>query len=99
MSDVSAEAPATEQTGAVNPVDQISAMIAANRRNNPQPDGSQAPPAGQVENKPSTPEAAPREEAEPEDSAVETTDSVEPEQAEDATDGRSEEHTSELQSH
>ena len=87
MSDVSAIAPATEQTGAVNPVDQISAMIAANRRNNPQPDGSQAPPAGQVEDKTLAPEAAPSEEAEPEDSDVETTDSVEPEDTDEATDG------------
>jgi len=87
MSDVIADATATEQTGAANPVDQISAMIAANRRNNPQPDGSQAPPAGQVEAKAETPEAAPSEEAEPEDSAVETTDAVDTEDTEEATDG------------
>jgi hypothetical protein len=87
MSDVIADATATEQTGATNPVDQISAMIAANRRNNPQPDGSQAPPAGQVEAKAKAPEAAPSEEAEPEDSAVETTDSVDSEEPDEATDG------------
>ena len=87
MSDVSADAPATEQTGAVNPVDQISAMIAANRRNNPQPDGSQAPPAGQVETKVDTPEAAPSEEAEPEDSADQTEDSGDSENVDEATDG------------
>ena len=87
MSDVIADATATEQTGATNPVDQISAMIAANRRNNPQPDGSQAPPAGQVEAKAKAPEAAPSEEAEPEDSAVETTDSVDLEEPDEATDG------------
>jgi hypothetical protein len=86
MSDVIANATATEQTGATNPVDQISAMIAANRRNNPQPDGSQAPPAGQVEAKANTPEAAPSEEAEPEDSIDETTETVDSEDAE-ATDG------------
>ena len=86
MSDVIANATATEQTGAANPVDQISAMIAANRRNNPQPDGSQAPPAGQVEAKANAPEAAPSEEAEPEDSIDETTETVDSEDAE-ATDG------------
>jgi hypothetical protein len=37
MSDVIANATATEQTG-VNPVDAIAGMIAANRRNNPQPE-------------------------------------------------------------
>jgi len=87
MSDVIANATATEQTGATNPVDQISAMIAANRRNNPQPDGSQAPPAGQVEAKAEAPEAAPTEEAEPEDSIDETTDSVDSEEPDEATDG------------
>lgn len=87
MSDVIANATATEQTGATNPVDQISAMIAANRRNNPQPDGSQAPPAGQVEAKAEAPEAAPSEEAEPEDSIDETTDSVDSEEPDEATDG------------
>ena len=86
MSDVIANATATEQTGATNPVDQISAMIAANRRNTPQPDGSQAPPAGQVEAKAKAPEAAPSEEAEPEDSIDETTETVDSEDAE-ATDG------------
>jgi hypothetical protein len=87
MSDVIADATATEQTGATNPVDQISAMIAANRRNSPQVDGSQAPPAGQVEAKAKAPEAAPSEEAEPEDSIDETTDSVDSEEPEEATDG------------
>jgi hypothetical protein len=65
MSDVSATAPATEQTGSVNPVDAIAAMIAANKRNVPQPDGSQPPPAGTTGEGPA-PEAAPLEEAEPE---------------------------------
>lgn len=65
MSDVSATAPATEQTGSVNPVDAIAAMIAANKRNVPQPDGSQPPPAGTTGEGPA-PEAAPEEEAEPE---------------------------------
>ena len=65
MSDVSAIAPATEQTGSVNPVDAIAAMIAANKRNAPQAEGSQPPPAGLTGNGPA-PEAAPEEEAEPE---------------------------------
>jgi len=86
MSDVIANATATEQTGATNPAEAISAMIAANRRNNPQPEGSQAPPAGQVETQVETPEAAPVEEAEPEDSVDETTETVDSEDAE-ATDG------------
>lgn len=86
MSDVSATAPATEQTGAANPADAIAAMIAANRRNNPQPDGSQAPPAGQEEVKTESPEAAPNEEAEPEDGNVETKESEDSEAAETPTD-------------
>ena len=85
MSDVSAVAPATEQTGAVNPVDQISAMIAANRRNNPQPNGSQPPPAGQ-EGKPS-PEAAPDSEAEPESVEGETEETVDEENTDEPSEG------------
>lgn len=70
MSDVSAIAPATEQTG--SPVDAIAAMIAANRRNTPQVvDGAQ-PPAGQEEAQAESPEAATVEEAEPEGSNTET---------------------------
>ena len=61
MSDVSAQAPATEQTGAANPADAIAAMIAANKRNVSQPEGSTAPPAGQEEVKTESPEAAPSE--------------------------------------
>ena len=71
MSDVSAIAPATEQTGVANPADAIAAMIAANRRTDPQPEGSTAPPAGQEEAKAESPEAAPNEVAEPEDGNVE----------------------------
>ena len=77
---------ATEQTGAVNPADAIAAMIAVNRRNVPQSD-STAPPAGQVEAQAPTPEAAPDEEAEPEDSSIETTETVDTENEEEATDG------------
>lgn len=86
MSDVIANATATEQTGAVNPADAIAAMIAANKRNAPQVE-STAPPAGQVEAQAETPEAAPDEEAEPENSATETTETVDEEGAEEATDG------------
>jgi len=77
---------ATEQTGAVNPADAIAAMIAVNRRNVPQVD-STAPPAGQVEVKATTPEAAPDEEAEPEDSSIETEETVNNENQDEATDG------------
>lgn len=88
MSDVSANAPATEQTGVVNPADAIAAMIDANRqRTNVQPEGSTAPPAGQEEAKAESPEAAPEEVAEPEDSSVETEESADSEAAEEPTDG------------
>ena len=88
MSDVSANAPATEQTGVVNPADAIAAMIDANRqRTNVQPEGSTAPPAGQEEVKTESPEAAPEEVAEPEDGNVETEESVDSEVAEEPTDG------------
>ena len=83
MSDVIANATATEQTGSAE--DNIAAMIAANKRNNPQPNGSTPPPAGQEETVVDSPEAA--LEAEPENSATETTDAVEPENTEEATDG------------
>jgi hypothetical protein len=86
MSDVITDVTATEQTGAVNPADTIAAMIAANKRNVPQAD-STAPPAGQVEAKASAPEAAPNEEAEPEDSYIETDETVDTENEEEATDG------------
>lgn len=79
MSDVIADATAPEQTGVVNPADAIAAMIAANRRNNPQPDGSSPPPAGQEEAKAESPEAAPEVEAEPEDSIVNETDAADSE--------------------
>jgi len=82
MLDLSAIAPATEQTGAANPADAIAEMIAANRRNVSQPEGSTAPPAGQAEAKAEAPEAAPNEEAEPEGSVDETTETVDSEDAE-----------------
>lgn len=87
MSDVIANATATEQTGSVNPADAIAAMIAANRRNSPQPDGSSPPPAGQEEAQAESPEAAPVEDAEPEDGHAETQETVNSEDAEDSADG------------
>ena len=86
MSDVSAVAPATEQTGSVNPVDAIAAMIAANKRNVPQPNGSQPPPAGTTGEGPA-PEAAPEEEAEPEVSNASTEESVNEEESAESTEG------------
>jgi len=83
MSDVIADATATEQTGSAE--QNIAAMIAANKRNNPQPNGSTAPPAGQEETVVDSPEAA--LEAEPENGATETTDAVDNENTEEATDG------------
>ena len=65
MSDVITPVTAPEQTGMANPADAIAAMIAANKRNSPQPESSSPPPAGQEVNP--SPEAAPEEVAEPED--------------------------------
>jgi hypothetical protein len=86
MSDVITNVTATEQTGAVNPADAIAAMIAANKRNVPQAD-STAPPAGQVTERSATPEAAPDEEAEPENGTTETEETVYEEDTGEATDG------------
>ncbi len=85
MSDVIANATATEQTG-VNPVDAIAGMIAANRRNNPQPEAV-TPPAGQEEAQAKSPEATPEEGIEPEDGIDGTTETVNEESADEATDG------------
>lgn len=85
MSDVIANATATEQTG-VNPVDAIAGMIAANRRNNPQPEAV-TPPAGQEEAQAKSPEATPEEGIEPEDGIDGTTEPVNEESADEATDG------------
>jgi len=87
MSDVIAEATAPEQTGVVNPADAIAAMIAANKRNNPQPNGSSPPPAGQEEAKAESPEAAPVEEAEPEDGIVNESDEANSESEAESSDG------------
>jgi len=83
MSDVIAEATAPEQTGST--ADTIAAMIAANRRNNPQPNGSTPPPAGQ-ETKVS-PEATPEEGVEPEGSFTEAEETVDVEDNGDSSDG------------
>lgn len=85
MSDVSAIAPATEQTG--SPEDAIAAMIAANRRNAQPVEGSSPPPAGQEEVKTESPEAAPVEDAEPEDSNEIVQESENSEEEGEATDG------------
>ena len=85
MSDVIANATATEQTG-VNPVDAIAGMIAANRRNTP-PNEAVTPPAGQEEAKTKSPEATPEEGLEPEDGIDETTETVDSEDTDEATDG------------
>jgi hypothetical protein len=60
-------------------------MIAANKRNSPQPDNSSPPPAGQ-ETKVS-PEAAPDEVAEPEDSNAIESDAVDSESEAESSDG------------
>jgi hypothetical protein len=73
MSDVIVQPTVVEQTG--SPEAAIAALIAANRRNNPQPDGSNPPPAGQDEAKAASPEAAPSEEAEPENVVSEAEES------------------------
>ena len=85
MSDVITNVTAPEQTGSANPADAIAAMIAANKRNSPQPDNSSPPPAGQ-ETKVS-PEAAPDEEAEPEDSNASGSDAVNSENEAESSDG------------
>lgn len=87
--DVIANTTVTEQTGG-NPVEQIAAMIAANKRNSQQPDGSTPPPAGQEEAKAKSPEAAPEEGAEPENVNGETEETVNQEEAEDPATGDSE---------
>jgi hypothetical protein len=85
MSDVITQVTAPEQTGAVNPADAIAAMIAANKRNNPQPDSSSQTPAGQEANP--SPEAAPVEGTEPEDGIASESETVDSEENAEATDG------------
>lgn len=85
MSDVITQVTAPEQTGVVNPADAIAAMIAANKRNSPQPDGSSPPPAGQEANP--SPEAAPVEGTEPEDGSSIESDAAESEVEAESSDG------------
>lgn len=82
MTDVIENSTVNEQTG--SPEANIAAMIAANRRNNPQPDGSTPPPAGQEEAKAQSPEAAPEEEAEPENVVSEAQESEDSEASEES---------------
>lgn len=85
MSDVIEQSTATEQTGSVNPADAIASMIAANRRNSPQVDGSSPLPAGQEIK--TSPEAAPEEGAEPEDGNTSESETVDEENNAESTDG------------
>lgn len=90
MSDVITQVTAPEQTGVANPADAIAAMIAANKRNNPQPDGSSPPPAGQEEAQAKSPEAAPVEGVEPEDGSSFESDAAESEVEAEPSEGVSE---------
>jgi hypothetical protein len=85
MSDVITPVTAPEQTGSANPADAIAAIIAANKRNNQQPDNSSPPPAGQGTKV--SPEAAPVEEAEPEDSNASGSDAVDSESEAESSNG------------
>ena len=85
MSDVITDVTAPEQTGMANPADAIAAMIAANKRNNPQPESISPPPAGQEANP--SPEAAPEEVAEPEDGIDIGSETENSEVEAEATDG------------
>lgn len=87
MSDVITQVTAPEQTGVANPADAIAAMIAANKRNNPQPDGSSPPPAGQEKAQAQSPEAAPVEGVEPEDGNSFESDAAESEVEAESSDG------------
>ncbi len=87
MSDVITQVTAPEQTGVANPADAIAAMIAANKRNNPQPDGSSPPPAGQDVAQAKSPEAAPVEGVEPEDGSSVESDAAESEVEAESSEG------------
>jgi hypothetical protein len=87
MSDVITQVTAPEQTGVANPADAIAAMIAANKRNNPQPDGSSPPPAGQDAAQAKSPEAAPVEGVEPEDGSSIESDAAESEVEAESSEG------------
>jgi hypothetical protein len=85
MENVTSTETVTQQTG--DPVATIADMIAANRRNNPQPDGSTPPPGGQVEESSPTPQAQPEDGSEPEESVSETEEPVEGEEAIESSEG------------
>jgi hypothetical protein len=87
MSDVITQVTAPEQTGVANPADAIAAMIAANKRNSQQPDGSSPPPAGQEEAQAESPEAAPVEGVEPEDGSSVESDAAESEVEAESSEG------------
>jgi hypothetical protein len=87
MSDVITQVTAPEQTGVANPADAIAAMIAANKRNSPQPDGSSPPPAGQDAAQAKSPEAAPVEGVEPEDGSSVESDAAESEVEAESSEG------------
>jgi hypothetical protein len=86
MENATQEAVST-QTG--SPEAQIADMIAANRRNSQQPNGSKEPPGGQEETQVESPQATPEEEVEPEESASETEETVNEEDGE-SSDGANE---------
>jgi hypothetical protein len=71
----------------VNPADAIAAMIAANKRNNPQPESSSQTPAGQEEAQAKSPEAAPVEGTEPEDGSSIESDAAESEVEAESSEG------------
>jgi hypothetical protein len=87
MSDVITQVTAPEQTGVANPADAIAAMIAANKRNSQQPDGSSPPPAGQEEAQAESPEAAPVEGVEPEEGSSVESDAAESEVEAESSEG------------
>ena len=85
MENVTSTETVTQQTG--DPVANIAEMIAVNRRNNPQPNGSAPPPGGQVEESSSTPQAQPEDGSEPEESVSETEETVDEENSVESSDG------------
>ena len=87
MVDVTSTENGTQQTG--DPVATIAEMIAVNRRNNPQPNGSNPPPGGQEEEKSESPQAQPEDGSEPEESVSETEETADEEVAQEPSEGDS----------
>jgi len=85
MVDVTSTENGTQQTG--DPVATIAEMIAVNRRNNPQPNGSNPPPGGQEEEQSESPQAQPEDGSEPEESVSETEEPADEEVAEESSEG------------